>query len=212
MQKILFGFLFIVFIVACNDKTSQKQLKELFDKNVYDTDVINKLYLYDSIKNTAIKNIDTIFKYKNERNFISYTDEEGVIKERQENSYYYRFKNNQDNSARISYSTQSDFQKQVDNDELNNLPKFIFFQLDTLFKTLGEKNIRYFELRKDSSIEIIVKAFNNEKQGSDGYDGYHTLIWKTVFPQDNEPDLLVKDTLIAPGWTYRILVQVHQGR
>jgi len=209
MKKFLIFFVISFFAMACVDNTA-KHLKEMFDRNVYDTAVINKMYLYDSIKNIALRNIDTIFKYKDARNYISYTDEKGKTGKRNESSDYYRFYKNYNVGRGRSRFDVSDFKSQVDNDDLENLPKYIFAQLDSLFGRIGPNNIEGFELRNDSSVEIMVRSFYNKEIESDGYDGFHTLSWKSNFPQDDESDLLVKDTVIIPRWVYRILVQVHQ--
>ena len=63
-------------------------------------------------------------------------------------------------------------------------------------------------MRTDSSIQISIRSLYDDKINA---DVYHTLIWKSVFAESNEPDLFVKDTILAPSWTYQIWVEAHRG-
>ncbi len=199
MQKVLLTFILGLILFSCDDKPSQKELKNLFNQTSYDTSIIQKLYLYDSIKNIIVKNIDTIFKFRNSRNIVTYTDEKGKTTQRIENSDFYTFDKDYGHATRLSYGTGPNNQKLIADVNLENMPTFLFARIDRLFNILGEKNIKGFDLWTDSSIEISIKGFYDEKINA---DVYHTLIWKRVYAESNEPDLFVDDTILAPGWTY----------
>jgi len=208
MRKLAFKISIGLLLISCEHKADQQALQDLFSRTTYDTTVIQKLFLYDSIKNIVINNIDTIFKFRNNRNIVTYTDEKGKIIQKHENSYTYTFDKDYGHATQLSYGTEPDNQKLIADVNLENMPKFIFLKVDSLFAILRENNIKGFSLSIDSAIEINIKDFYDQKTNA---DVYHTLIWKRIYVNNIEPDLFVKDTTLAQGWIYQIWVEAHRG-
>ena len=140
MQKTILTSILGLILFSCDNQPSERELRNLFNQNSYDTSVIEKFYLYDNIKNIIVKNIDTIFKFRNSRHIVTYTDEKGKTTQRQENSDFYTFYKDYGHSTRLSYGTGANDQKLIDEVNLENMPKFIFLRL-TVYSNFLEKEI-----------------------------------------------------------------------
>ena len=174
-------------MISCEHKS----LRKLFNQSTYDQQVIESLPLYDSLKNIIVSNIDTIFKFRNSKHLLYHGD---TGKETQEDADFYIFN--------YSYDTHS---KSID--ELReNIPEFIYPSIDKLFKKLGQDKVRGFGLWPDSTIEIAIKSIYREDEDA---NVSHTLVWKKTFSKDTDLDILYRDTIIAPEWTYQINVEKH---
>lgn len=201
---LLFGLLFI----SCDHERDVKTLRKVFEQTYYDTAIIQSLPLYDSLKNIIVTNIDTIFKYRNSRHFVFHSYSNGDTATIQEDENFYSFYYNYGGATALSYGAVPNDEKLIDEVSVENMPGFIYPSVERIFKKLGKNKIYGFTLRKDTTIEIAVKNFHQEKGN---VDVLHTLTWKRISAVDNDPDNFYRDTIIAPQWTYQILVDEHYG-
>jgi len=206
MKSFILTLLLGLSIISCDHKRDVKKLKEVFNQTKYESDVINNLPLYDSLKNIIISNIDTIFKFRNSRHFVFHSYTNGDTATIQEDANFYRFYYNYRGASALSYGTGPNDQKLIDEVSIENMPTFIYPSVDTIFKELGKNKIRGFTLWTDSTIEFYVKGFRK-----DDIDVEHTLTWKRAFAKNSDPDFFSRDTIIGHNWTYGIWVDEHQG-
>ena len=196
----------LLLLTSCDHQRDIKKLRQVFNQTAYDNDIISSLPLYDSLKNIIISNIDTIFKFRNSRHFVFHSYANGDTATVQEDAYFYEFYYNYGESTALSYGTGPNDQKLIDEVSVENMPAFIYPSVDTIFRILGKSKIRGFTLWTDSAITISVKGLRKE----DSEVG-HALTWKRIFAKNSDPDLFIKDTLIAPKWTYAIWVDEPHG-
>ncbi len=206
MKSFTLTFLFAILLVSCDRKRDLKKLRQVFSETKYDNEIINKLPLYDSLKNIIISNIDTIFKFRNSRHFVFHSYANGDTATVQEDESFYEFYYNYGEATALSYGTGPNDQKLIDAVSVENMPAFIYPAVDNIFKKLGKSKIRGFTLWTDSTIEISVKAFRKEN-----IEVGHTLTWKRITAKNTDPDIFYRDTLIAPKWTYGIWVDEDLG-
>jgi hypothetical protein len=206
MKSFILTLLLGLSIISCDHKRDVKKLKEVFNQTNYESDVINSLPLYDSLKNIIISNIDTIFKFRNSRHFVFHSYSNGDTATTQEDANFYRFYYNYGGASALSYGTGPNDQKLIDEVSIENMPTFIYPSVDTIFKELGKNKIRGFTLWTDSTIEIYVKGFRK-----DNIDVAHTLTWKRAFAKNSDPDFFSRETIVGHNWTYGIWVDENQG-
>ncbi|HEY0752011.1 MAG TPA: hypothetical protein VGD26_12700, partial [Chitinophagaceae bacterium] len=179
---------------------------KVFSQTQYDNNIINSLQLYDSLKNILVSNIDTIFNFRNSRNFVFHSGANGDTATIQEDEDSYQFYYDYGEGTSLSYGTGPNDQKLINQVRLENMPAFLYPSVNAIFKKLGKNNIRGFRLWSDSTIEITAKAFRK-----DDIEVGHTLTWKRKFVYYIDPENFYRDTLIAPKWTYGIWVDEYQG-
>lgn len=181
---------------SCNNEHNPKALKTLYDKEIYDTAIINHLALFDSLKDILISNLDTICNFRDARTPVyhwSGSDSGWVTHERQG---FYMFFYNWDSSAQTYDGCISP----------ETLPTFIYPGVKHIFETLGKDRIGAFTLWSDSAIEIhLAKGFFDDNTKA---SVRHLLRWKRMVDNSDWP--YTKDTIIAPGWTYEIVVLEHE--
>ena len=198
--------LLAILLASCNQERDLKKLRQVFDETKYDEDVIKNLPLYDSLKNIIIVHIDTIFKFRNSRNFVFTSNANGdtatVLKEA--NSY--DFYSDYGQATALSYGTGPKDQKLIDVVGLKNMPSFIYPSVEKLFKKIGKDKIQGFTLWTDSTIEISIRGFRKDQ-----IEVGHTLTWQRIFPKSIDSDNFYRDTVIATNWTYGIWVDQRQG-
>ena len=194
-MKISLLIFFLEFLlVACTSKNNEQALRQLFDSTKFDTTIKRDLPFYDSIKELAIANIDTLFKFRNSRNIIDYYNENGKSTKEQRDEIEYNF----------FYSfTTGEF---IDQSSNSTLPDFLVPKFRDAFERAGRK-IGGFTLWNDSTVEFGIGGFYDYKTSA---DVGHDLVWKRKYSY--EPQSLMKDTNIAPGWTYYIYVAERKGR
>ena len=194
-MKISLLIFFLEFLlVACTSKNNEQALRQLFDSTKFDTTIKRDLPFYDSIKELAIANIDTLFKFRNSRNIIDYYNENGKSTKEQRDEIEYNF----------FYSfTTGEF---IDQSSNSTLPDFLVPKFRDAFERAGRK-IGGFTLWNDSTVEFGIGGFYDYKTSA---DVGHDLVWKRKYSY--EPQSLMKDTTIAPGWTYYIYVAERKGR
>lgn len=194
-------------LVSCNNKRDIKKIRQTFNQTTYDSNIIKNVPLYDSLKNIIIKNIDTIFKFRNSRHFVFHLYANGDTATIQEDANFYQFYYNYGDATALSYGTGQNDQKLIDAVSVENMPAFIYPSVDRIFRKLGKDKIRGFTLWTDSTIEIAAKGFI----GQDDIEVSHSLIYKRFFGKNNDPELFVKDTIISKDWQYQIYVDQRLG-
>src|SRR5437762_1734350 len=129
MKTLLLPILVGLALVSCEHKRDVKTLRRLFNQTTYDPTVIQSLPLYDSLKNIIISNIDTIFKFRNNKHFVYHGD---TGKETKENSDFYEFYYNYGQATAMSHGTDSTNQKLVDDVSVENMPTYIYPSVDKI--------------------------------------------------------------------------------
>jgi hypothetical protein len=192
MKKHIYLLILLFTVISCKRKHEKNDVEVFFNQTSFDREIIQNLPLYNSIKDIAVTNLDTIFKFSNSRHIVDVSDENGKIERRQEDQ----------SSCNFSY----DFKKHsfFDFSSDHALPSNIEKLLSVCFDKLGAQNIGGFSLYLDSAVEIAVKGIEDKKSHA---EGSHSLIWKTVYAKNTNPNLYIKDTVIGPGWTYQIYLE-----
>ena len=166
----------------------EKAKQAVFQKTPFDLQVIANLPLYDSLKNIMVNNIDTIFKFKDSRHFVYHGDTKRTT---QENADFYIFNFTEPGRSE---------------DGIDNMPAFLYPNVERIYRKLGKDNIFGFEFRRDSSLEIGAKSIYKENINA---SVNHQLIWKTKIGLSSD-DKYIKDTTIGFNWTYIVSIDDHQ--
>jgi hypothetical protein len=181
---------------SCNNWHNKKALTDLFNKTTYDTTIIRHLALYDSLKEILIPNLDTIFKFRDARTPVYHGGGPDSGRTTYEHQDFYLFNLKWDSSAGIS----------PDYISLKALPAFVYPAVKHCIEALGKDRISSIIIWTDSTIEIdLPEGFVDENTQA---SVQHTLRWKRIVNISDQP--LMKDTIIAPGWTYQISVLEHE--
>jgi hypothetical protein len=88
--------------------------------------------------------------------------------------------------------------------DITNAPGFLKPKLDSIYKAIGEQNIRQFEICLDKRVIIDAKFENKEH----GLYVKHELIWN---PGDLEKYPDCKDTIINSDYIYHISLEENHG-
>lgn len=190
MKQHIFIAIFLMFILGCDNSINQYELKKLFEKTTYDTSVVQIVPLLDSIKNVIVNNIDTIFKFRNNRNIVHYQNKDSVSLI-------------QENSSDYSFSTHK-----ADYDTTHYFPDFIFSKLNSQLEKLHDKGIETFTLVDDGTFEIDLKTLTNTEIPA---EIIHRFRWGSPLAFTQDPNRFIKDTSIL-GWHYEIWVSAILGR
>jgi hypothetical protein len=180
MKRRLLSVILLSVIFSCNTNNETEARKSFFNQIAFDTLIINNLPLYDSLKNIVLLNIDTIFKFRLQRDTLFNPDK----------CQSYSFLNNRQVSEEF---------------QLENMPESIYLSVKKIFDRLGDSKINGFTLYSDSTIEISAKDIYKPEIN---LDAGHNLIWKRTYNYDSSD--LIRDTIIAPQWTYQIWAGEHK--
>jgi hypothetical protein len=183
---------------SCNNWHNPKALSDLYKKTTYDTAVIHHLVLYDSLKDILIPNLDTIFKFRDARIPVYHGSGPDSARVTYEHRDFYTFYLKWDSSAETS----------EDYISLKTMPAFIYPAVKHSFEALGKDRIGGIMIWTDSTIEIYLPEGFVDKITQASVR--HTLRWKRIMDNSDQP--LIKDTAIAPGWTYEISVLEHEDK
>ena len=130
--------LLALMFVSCDQERDVKKIRQVFSETKYDEDIIKSLPLYDSLKNIIISNIDTIFKYRNSRNFVFHSNGKGTTTV-QEDANSYQFYYNYGEATALSYGTGANDQKLIDGVSVENMPAFIYPSIDNILGNLAKE-------------------------------------------------------------------------
>ncbi len=89
---------------------------------------------------------------------------------------------------------------------LKTLPAFVYPAVKHSFEALGKNRIGSIEIWPDSAVEIYLPKDFVDKNTRASVQ--HTLRWKRLVDNSDWP--LMRDTVVAPGWTYEISVLEHE--
>jgi len=192
MKLFIISTLFSLFAIlyACSSQKPSKTIKDVFNQEQFDSNVINHLSLYDSLKNILVANVDTIFGYR-------------------------KVKRGSDNKA--TAIPPDDFHNFIfipgkgessDKISLETLPPFIYSKVDSICRKLGENRIAGFDLQRNKIIVNI--TIKNDYDEETSAETQHTLTWNWDHSVDKTE--LEKDTVLNNGWIYYVQTEAWQGR
>ncbi|MES2851054.1 MAG: hypothetical protein V4685_18530 [Bacteroidota bacterium] len=198
-MRIIFVVGLIIFTFPCYGQRDKKSSENIFYQTMVDTNVVQNLYLYDSLRNIILSNIDTLFKFKNKTNFVFYADKKRSI---QEDAYSYRF-NYYPDGVKRPHDTVEEARKN-DPYSLDKMPAFIYPYIENIFKKIGNDKIKGFRISVDSTIQIDIK---HDYYPSELIYVDHFLTWGRFYENNTELKYFTRDILLAPKWIYTFLVR-----
>jgi len=191
-MRLLFYISIILTIASCSfgvpDFATAEQKRQAMQNASFDKGVIQNLDRYAYFKSFLEKNIDTIIKFRFNRNTATLIRGQG-----------------QSDSNYLADDNCYNFFQGNPRYDISNVPDFLKNKLDSIFISFGDNNIRSFEVCKDNKIEIVIKS---EWRGN-GLSIFHSLLWNTKIERDYAY-IDNKDTLIDKKCIYRIgLLEDH---
>ena len=185
--------LFVLAMTSCDfmipKPATEEQKKQTMSNALFDKSIISNLTKYKKLKGFLEINIDTIIKFRHSKNTASLTRGQG-----------------QPDSNYLADDNCYNFFQGNDRYDISNVPDFLKNQLDTIFHSFGDKQIRSFGVCKDKKITIEVRS----EGGKNGLYISHTLLWNTEIEKGNTC-VDNKDTIIDKDCIYRIEMTEHHG-
>jgi hypothetical protein len=183
-------FCFIVVLNACRAPKTTKTVKEVFNHEQFDTSVIHRLYLYDSLKNILVANIDTIFNYRSAKAFENTTNSIQA----EETFFNFIYIPGKGGSS--------------DKIGLETLPSILYSKVDNICRQLGSDRIVGFDLQRNKTIvNVTIKNNSDEETFA---ETQHSLTWN--WDHRSDANELEKDSVLGKGWIYYIQTEVWKGR
>lgn len=186
----LFGF-----YLSCTPEMDRQALKEELDKAEFDKSIIADSTKYLQLSKEIAKNLDTIFKFRDERAFVDVTDQNGKSYRKHSSNYSYDFFYNWDTSGN----------KFIQDVDFKNIPDHLINKLEAAIINLGKEKISGFTINRDSQILFYLK----ESQNGD-FRTIHHLNWDTKSSQLKN-DFYSKEKALTPNLTYRIYTDQYMG-
>lgn len=182
-------FCFIVVLNACTAQKTTKTVKEVFRHEQFDTGVINRLYLYDSLKSILVANLDTIFSYRNAKIF---SEKKPTHPEETLFNFIY-IPEKGEPSDKIGLET---------------LPAAVYSKVDNICRQLGSNRIVGFDLQRNKTIVNVTIKNNSDEETL--AETQHSLTWN--WDHRSDANELEKDSVLGKGWIYYIQTEVWKGR
>lgn len=192
MKLFTISTLFFLFAIlyACSSQKPSKTIKDVFNQEHFDSNVVGRLAVYDSLKNILVTNVDTIFGYRKvKREF-----DNNATAIPPDDVYNFIFIPGKGESS--------------DKISLETLPPFIYSKVDSICRKLGEGRIAGFDLQRNKIIVNITIKNNYDEETS--CETQHTLTWNWDHRVDEGE--LDKDTVLGNGWIYYIQTKTRHGR
>ncbi len=190
MTKQIIVFCIILTFNSCvPTPPTEQQKKDKMESAYFDENIIRNIEKYESLKIFLEKNIDAIIKFRYNKNTETLVGGQGKP----------------DSNYLVDENCYTFFQGNNRYD-ITNVPDNLKKELDSLFHTFSEKDIKSFEVCKDRKISIKVRS----EGGENGLYISHNLLWNTNVERDYTYDSN-KDTLINRNCIYRIGLTVHPG-
>jgi len=167
---------------------TEEQKKQVMEKVNFDQSIIASLSQYDKLKDFLLTYGDTIIAYRDSRNVVHVHGGGGKVDTVLERQDCYNFF--QGNS----------------NYDITNVPDFLKPRLDSIYRAIGDGNIKSFEVCKDKKVRIEVRS----EGGENGLYRSHNLMWNTKKERDYAYSNN-KDTLLNGNCVYRIGMTEHHG-
>ncbi len=193
MKVAKFFTLFSLFLhTSCNFLTptpaTEEEKKQAMDKAVFNQTIISDSSRYNALKNFLLSFGDTIISYRDNRNYVIEVHGGGITDTVLQKQDCYNF-----------FQSNSNY-------DITNVPDFLKPKLDSIYKLIGDNNIKSFQICKDRKINIEVRS----EGGENGLYISHNLMWNTKTDRDYAYSDK-KDTLINGTYIYRIGMTEHHG-
>ena len=149
-------FLMAILSCTCTAQRATKTVKDIFNHELFDSGVISRLPLYDSLKNILVNNIDTIFNYLDSKGRGDFYN-------------FFFIPGKGESSDKIGLET---------------LPAAIAPKIEAICRQLGEERILGFDLtRNQILVNVVVKySYDNETSA----ETQHSLSWNWSFSNSEE--------------------------
>jgi len=174
MYKLIFALLISVFLFSCN---SDQEINAVLKQTKFQQQIINKLPRYEKLKIILDKNRDSLFRFRDRQ--TQYPEEISFY------TYIFHYKGMEFNEA-------------ID---IKNMPSFVYGQVDSVFRAIGEPSIKGFDVFRNGTIRMIVNHNFDEKTNI--LSGEY-LVWNDKPIEDDEEPVVKKDSTLSNGWIYRI--------
>ena len=188
-KQLLFFFIVLTINSCVLTPATEQQKNDKMNSAYFDLNIIKNIDKYENLKMFLENNMDTIIKFRYSKNTATIVRGQG-----QSDSIYLADEN--------CYNF---FQGNSRND-ITNVPDNLRKELDSLFNSFNEKDIKSFEICKDKKIRIEVRS----EGGENGLYISHNLLWNTDIERDYSYEDN-KDTLINRNCIYRIGLIEHHG-
>ena len=188
-KPIIFFFIVLTLNSCVPTPATEQQKKDKLKSAYFDQNIIKNIDKYESLKTFLENNIDTIIKFRYSKNTAILVRGQG-----QPDSNYLA-----DDNCYNFFQGNSRY-------EITNVPDNLKKELDSLFISFHENDIKSFEVCKDKKISIEVRSIG----GENGLYISHNLLWNTNIERDYAYDDN-KDTLINRNCIYRIGLTEHHG-
>ena len=166
---------------------TDEQKKQLMKNVKFDQSIIANLSHYDNLKDFLLFYGDTIIAYRDSKNYVIQVYGGGKMDTVLEKQDCYNF-------------------FQGDPSLITNVPNFLKHNLDSIYRAIGDGNIKSFAVCKDKKVTIEVRS----EGGENGLYTSHNLMWNTKIERDYAYSDN-KDTLLNENWIYRIGMTEHHG-
>jgi uncharacterized protein YcfL len=174
MNKLIFAILISVLFFSCN---SDQEIKVALKQAKFQQEIINKLPKYEKLKVILDKNRDSLFRFRDRQ--TQYPEEI---------SFY----------TYIFHYDGMEFNESID---IKNMPPFVYGQVDSVFRGIGETSIKGFVVFRNGTIRMIINHNFDEKTST--LSGEY-LVWNDKPIEDDEEPVVKKDSTLSNGWIYRI--------
>jgi hypothetical protein len=167
---------------------TEEQKKQAMDKAAFDLTVISDSSRYIALRDFLLFYGDTIISYRDNRNYVIVVhggNQTDTVLQKQDCYSYFQGNRNYD---------------------ISNVPDILKQKLDSIYKVIGDNNIRSFEVCKDRKVQIHVRTDG----GENGLFISHTLMWNSKLERDYAYSDN-KDTVINGNCIYRIGMTEHHG-
>lgn len=182
MKSFLIAFISPIFLWSCGPyEPTITEKKQVFKNISYDKKIIAGYEHYNDLAQLLLNNIDTIFKYKNARNYVIMVNGDKQTKQlKSENCY--TFLNGNDRL------------------DIKNIPTYLSGRADSLWTVVGKPVIELCEKQEPALVSIQI---NFTKRDNNILE-CHFLYWNLKGTHNNDSFDFVKDTSLSENCIYRI--------
>lgn len=188
-KQLIFLFIALTLTSCVTTPATEQQKKDKIKSAYFDQNIIKNIGKYENLKIFLENNIDTIIKFRYSKNTATLV--RGQV---------------QPDSSYLADDNCYNFFQGNSRYDILNVPDNLKKELDSLFHSFNEKDIKSFSVCKDKKISIEVRSKGDEN----GLYISHNLLWNTDIEKDNTFDDS-KDTLINRNCIYRIGLTEHHG-
>ena len=188
----LFNLTSLLLLASCDfmvpTPAIEEQKKRAMENAKFDQAIITGISKYDELKNFLLSYDDTIISFRDSKNYVIRVHGGGktdTVLEKQDCYNFFQGNSNYD---------------------ITNVPGFLKPKLDSIYKEIGDNNIKSFEICKDKKIRIEIRS----EGGENGLYISHNLLWNAKIETDYAYSDN-KDTLINGNCIYRIGMTERHG-